>query len=460
MTNSFDAIIVGTGQAGPALAARLSGAGMKVAVVERAKFGGTCVNDGCTPTKAMVASAYAAHLAGRASDYGVVLPGAPHVDLKLVKARKDAIVRRASEGVEKWMRTLANVTVYTGHARFIGRNVIRVNDDELSANRIFLDVGGRPRVAEMPGVDTTPYLTNVSMMDVDVLPEHLVVVGGSYVGLEFAQMFRRFGSRVTVVEMSSRLLPREDEDISQAIQEFLIAEGITLRLNAKCVSLATDSQGISVGLDCADGAPREQGTHILLAVGRTPNTEDLGLDIAGIDVDAHGYIEVDEALRTSNERVWALGDCNGKGAFTHTAYNDYEIVADNLLAQAGRKHTDRIPVYALFTEPPLGRVGMNEAEIRKAGIAALVGKRPMTRVSRAIEKGETHGFLKIYVDAGSQAILGASLLGTGADESVQSLIDAIYAKTRYTEFQRHVRIHPTVGELLPTVMEQLIPLNM
>ncbi len=433
---------------------------MKVAVVERDKFGGTCVNNGCTPTKTMVASAYAARLAERAAEYGVVLQGTPRVDMKVVKARKDAVVRASSGSLENWLRTLANVTVFDGHARFVDRNIVRVNDERLSADRIFLNVGGRPNVpADMPGTSTTPFLTNVTMMDVDFIPEHLLVVGGSYVGLEFAQMFRRFGSRVTVVEMSSRLVPREDEDVSQAIQDLLVAEGINVRLNAKCLSLATESPGVSVRLDCAEGAPHEHGSHILLAVGRVPNTEDLGLDLAGINIDARGYIEVDTSLRTSNERVWALGDCNGKGAFTHTAYNDYEIVADNLLLQASRKYTDRIPVYALFTDPPLGRVGMNEAQIRKAGIAALVGKRPMTRVARAIEKGETHGFLKIYVDAGSRAILGASLLGTGADESVHSLIDAIYAKSTHTEFQHHVRIHPTVSELLPTVLEHLTPLG-
>jgi pyruvate/2-oxoglutarate dehydrogenase complex dihydrolipoamide dehydrogenase (E3) component len=458
MPSTFDAIIVGTGQAGPALAARLSGAGMKVAVVERHKFGGTCVNDGCTPTKAMVASAYAAHVARRAADYGVLVAGTPRVDMKQVKARKDAIVAKSSEGVEQWMEGLKDAAVYRGHARFSAKNALSVNGEKLLADRIFLDVGGRPSVPKMPGIDSVPYLTNVTMMDLDFAPEHLIVVGGSYVGLEFAQMFRRFGSRVTVVEMGPRLVGREDEDVSAEIEAFLRDEGIQVRTGAECLSLQQEPNGLSVGLDCKEGEPREHGTHVLLAVGRTPNTGDLGLDIAGIRTDKRGYIEVDEGLRTSNPRVWALGDCNGKGAFTHTAYNDYEIVADNLLSNAGRKYTDRIPVYALYTDPPLGRVGMGEAEIRKAGIAALVGKRPMTRVSRAVEKGETRGFLKIYVEQASGRILGASLLGTGADEAVHSLIDAVYARMPYTEFQRHVRIHPNVSELLPTVMEDLKPL--
>jgi pyruvate/2-oxoglutarate dehydrogenase complex dihydrolipoamide dehydrogenase (E3) component len=455
---TFDALIIGTGQAGPALAARLSGAGMKVAVVEEHEFGGTCVNNGCTPTKAMVASAYAAHMARRAAEYGVLVQGEPRVDMKRVKARKDDIVRNSREGVEKWMQGLKGAKVYRGHARFVAPAQIQVGSQTLGADRIFLDVGGRALIPNMPGLDTVPYLTNETMMDLDFVPEHLLVIGGSYVGLEFAQMVRRFGSRVTVVEMGPRLVGREDEDVSAAIQEILRAEGIELRLGAECLSLQKEADGLSVGLDCSEGAPRERGTHLLLAVGRVPNTDDLGLDAAGVKTDKRGYIEVDEGLRTSNPRVWALGDCNGNGAFTHTAYNDYEIVADNLLSNAGRKHTDRIPVYALYTDPPLGRVGVSETDIKDKGIKALVGKRPMSRVARAVEKGETQGFLKIHVEQGSKRILGASLLGTGADEAVHSLIDAVYAGIPYPEFQRHVRIHPNVSELLPTVLEDLKPL--
>ena len=455
---AFDALVIGTGQAGPALAARLSGAGMKVAVVEKHEFGGTCVNNGCTPTKAMVASAYAAHMARRAGEYGVLMHGEPRVDMKRVKARKDDIVRNSREGVEKWMQELKGAKVYRGHARFVAPAQIQIGSERLGADRIFLDVGGRPLIPKMPGLDTVPHLTNETMMDLDFVPGHLLVIGGSYVGLEFAQMVRRFGSRVTVVEMGPRLVGREDEDVSVAIQEILRAEGIELRLGAECLSLQKEADGLSVGLDCSEGAPRERGTHLLLAVGRVPNTDDLGLDAAGVKTDKRGYIEVDEGLRTSNPRVWALGDCNGKGAFTHTAYNDYEIVADNLLSNAGRKHTDRVPVYALYTDPPLGRIGLSEKEIKEKGIKALVGTRPMSRVARAVEKGETHGFLKIHVEQGSKRILGAALLGTGADEAVHSLIDAVYSKIPYTEFQRHVRIHPNVSELLPTVLEDLKPL--
>lgn len=456
---AFDALVIGAGQAGPPLAARLAGAGWKVALVERGAFGGTCVNDGCTPTKAMIASARAAWMVGRAREYGVVVDGKPRVDMRAVKARKDAIVAKSSGGVEKWMAGLDGTEVYRGHARFVGPRTVEVNSQRLTAERIFLDVGGRPRVPAIPGLDTVPFLTNVSMMSLDFVPEHLIVVGGSYVGLEFAQMMRRFGSGVTVVEMGPRVVGREDEDVSEAIAEMLRGEGIPLRVAAECVDVRTETDGISIGVHCKAGEPRERGSHLLLAVGRVPNTDDLRLDAAGIETDERGHVVVDEELRTSNPCVWALGDCNGKGAFTHTAYNDYEIVADNLLSGAGRRHTDRVPVYALYTDPPLGRVGMNEAQIRSAGLHAMTGTMPMTRVSRAIEKGETQGLLKIHVERESRRILGASLLGTGADEVVHSLIDAVYLKTPYTEFQRHVRIHPNVSELLPTVLENLKPVR-
>ncbi|HJY76358.1 MAG TPA: FAD-containing oxidoreductase [Burkholderiales bacterium] len=458
MPTRFDAIVVGTGQAGPALAARLSGAGMKVAVIEKDKFGGTCVNDGCTPTKTMVASAYAAHMASRGEDYGFQIGNQPRVDMKRVKARKDGVVANSSGGVEKWMRGLKGGAVFNGHARFLDPNTVEVGSEKIQGDRIFLDVGGRPLVPKLKGIERVPYLTNQSLMEVDFVPEHLIVVGGSYIGLEFGQMFRRFGSRVTIVEMTPRLVGREDEDVSQAIREILEREGIAVRTGAECISLEPDSKGISIGVDCKEGAPHVRGSHLLLAVGRVPNTDDLGLDRAGIQTDERGYIKVDEALRTTNPSVWALGDCNGKGAFTHTAYNDYEIVADNLLGNAGRKWTDRVGVYALYIDPPLGRIGLSEKEIRDKGIKAKVGKRPMTRVSRAIEKGETQGFLKIHVEEASERILGAALLGTGCDEAVQSLVDAVYARTPVREFLRRVRIHPTVAELLPTTLESLKPL--
>lgn len=455
----FDAIVIGTGQAGPALAARLSADGYRVAVIERHRFGGTCVNDGCIPTKTLIASAHAARLAARADEYGVRISRPPRMDMKRVKARKDAVVAKSSANVAKWMRGLKDATVIKGDARFTGRDSVEVNGKALTAPRIFLNIGGRPLVPKMPGLGTVPFLTNVSMMKVDFLPKHLIVVGGSYVGLEFAQAFRRFGSRVTVVEMGPRLIGREDVDVSQGVREFLEGEGIEVRLDAQCLSMRKTRTGVGIGVECKDGSPQVNGSHILLAVGRVPNTDDLGLGAAGIETDERGYIKVDDALCTTNPGVWALGDCNGKGAFTHTAYNDFEIVAGNLLDGAKRKWTDRVPVYALYTDPPLGRVGMSEAEIGNSNIKALVGKRPMTRVARAVHKGETAGFLKIHVEQGSHRILGAALLGTSADESVHSLIDVVYARTPYQEFQRRVRIHPTVSELLPFVLEDLKPLR-
>jgi pyruvate/2-oxoglutarate dehydrogenase complex dihydrolipoamide dehydrogenase (E3) component len=398
-------------------------------------------------------------MARRGREYGLRSAGKVAVDMKRVKARKDAVVSKSSGGVEKWLRGTKGITVIKGHARFISRNRIQVGKEEFVSDHIFLDVGGRPLAPKMPGLDEVPFLTNRSIMDVDFVPRHLIVVGGSYVGLEFAQMYRRFGARVTVVEMGPRLVAREDEDVSQAIREFLEGEGIEVRLGAECLSAKKTRTGVSIGIECRKGAPRASGSHLLLAVGRVPNTDDLGLEAAGIAVDKRGYIEVDEGLRTTNPGVWALGDCNGKGAFTHTAYNDYEIVADNLLDGASRKHTDRIPVYALYTDPPLGRVGMSESEIKQKNISCLVAKRPMSRVSRAVEKGETAGFLKIHVEAGSERILGAALLGTSADEAVHSLIDAVYSRISYKEFQKRVRIHPNVSELLPFVLEDLKPLE-
>ncbi|MGY2490922.1 FAD-containing oxidoreductase [Cupriavidus sp. CP313] len=457
MAQGFDAIIIGTGQAGPALAARLAGAGMKLAVIERARFGGTCVNTGCIPTKTLIASAYAAQLARRAAEYGVTIGGPVAVDMKQVKARKDEISGRSSNGVEQWMRSLENGTVYQGHARFESAHGVRVNGDLLEADRIFVNVGGRALVPPMPGLDQVPYLTNSSMMEVDFLPEHLIVIGGSYVGLEFGQIYRRFGARVTVVEKGPRLIQREDEDVSQAVREILEGEGIEIRLNANCLSARREGDHIAVGLDCSDGARDVHGSHLLLAVGRVPNTEDLGLDQAGVETDARGYIQVDEQLRTNVPGIWALGDCNGRGAFTHTSYNDYEIVAANLLDNDPRKLTDRIAAYAMFIDPPLGRAGMTEAEARQSGRRLLVGSRPMSRVGRAVEKGESQGFMKVVVDADTRMILGAAILGLTGDEVIHSLLDIMYAKAPYTTISRAMHIHPTVSELIPTLLQDLRP---
>lgn len=458
MAAHFDAIVIGTGQAGPALAARLSDSGMKVAIIERKLFGGTCVNTGCIPTKTLVASAYAARLARRASEYGVAIAGEIGVDMKRVKARKDEISGRSMRGVEKWMRGLKSSTVHHGHARFESPRTVRVNDDLLEADKIFINVGGRALVPPLPGADQTPYLTNSTMMDVDFLPEHLIIIGGSYVGIEFAQMYRRFGSEVTVVEKGERLIAREDEDVSQAIQKILEAEGVRFRLKAECMSVRKEGGGVVVALDCADATRVVAGSQLLLAVGRVPNTDDLGLEKAGVETDGAGYIKVDDRLRTNVPGIWALGDCNRRGAFTHTSYNDYEIVAANLLDDDPRGVSDRIMTYGLFIDPPLGRAGLTETDVRASGRKALVATRLMTRVGRAVEKGETEGFMKAIVDAETKEILGAAILGVTGDEVIHVLLDVMYAKAPYMTVSRAMHIHPTVSELLPTLLQDLHPL--
>ena len=458
MTRSFDAIIIGAGQAGPSLAGRLTAAGQTVAVIERKDFGGTCVNTGCMPTKTLVASAYAAHLARRAADYGVTLQGEVGVDMKRVHQRAKTVTLNARGNLEKWVSGMAGCTVFRGHARFESADTVRVDDELLTAPRIFLNVGGRANAPPMPGLDDISYLTNVGMMEVDELPKHLVVVGGSYIGLEFAQMYRRFGAEVTVVEMGPRLIGREDPEISDAVREILEGEGIHVRLNSECISFKSAPDGVCVHVTCEDGAPQVVGSHVLLAIGRKPNTDDLGLGKAGIELDKRGYVVVDDQLKTTNPGVWAMGDCNGKGAFTHTAYNDFEIIAANLLDNDPRKVSDRITCYGLFIDPPLGRVGMTEAEARATGRPLLVGKRPMSRVGRAVEKGETQGVMKVVVDAQTKQILGAAILGLNGDEAIHGMIDLMYAKAPYTTIQRAVHIHPTVSELIPTMLGELKPL--
>ncbi len=455
---TFDAIIIGAGQAGPSLAGRLTAAGKKVALIERKLVGGTCVNTGCMPTKAMVASAYAAHLARRGADYGVVT-GKVSIDFARVMARKDKVRFDARKGNEDWLAGMQGLTFVRGHARFESPTEIRVGEELLSAGQIFLNVGGRAVVPNFPGIRDVPYLDNVSMMELGEVPKHLIVVGGSYIGLEFAQMFRRFGSDVTVIEKGPRLIAREDEDISAAVRDILEREGIAIRTGAECIRFFKTGDSVGAGVDCTAGTPEILGSHILLATGRRPNTDDLGLDKAGVAADKRGYIAVDERLETSAPGIFAMGDCNGRGAFTHTAYNDFEIVAANLLDNEPRKVSDRIQTYALYIDPPLGRAGMNETEARKTGRKLLIGTRPMTRVGRAKEKGETLGFMKVIADAETKEILGASILGTGGDEAVQSILDVMYAGKPYTAITHAVHIHPTVSELIPTVFGDMRPVE-
>lgn len=459
MSNSFDAIIIGAGQAGPALAGRLTTAGRKVLLIERKLFGGTCVNTGCMPTKALVASAYAAHLARRGADFGVTIDAPIRINMKRIWQRADTVSSTARNNIESWLKGMDNCTIVQGHAKFIGPHEIVVGGETYTAPQIFINTGGRAVIPDMPGIDEIDYLTNTGILQLDTLPEHLVVIGGSYIGLEFAQMYRRFGAKVTIVEKGPRLVSREDEDVSEAIRQIIEAEGIECRLNAECISFKRHAMGAQVSVDCSSGAPAIVGSHVLLAIGRLPNTDDLDVEKAGIEMDERGYIKVHDDLSTSADGIWALGDCNGRGAFTHTAYNDFEIVAANLLDGEDRKVSARIPGYALYIDPPLGRVGSNETQARKSGRPLLISKRPMTRVGRAIEKEETKGFMKVIVDAETKKILGAAILGTGGDEAIHGILDMMNADIDYEKLQWAVPIHPTVSELIPTLLGDLKPVD-
>jgi pyruvate/2-oxoglutarate dehydrogenase complex dihydrolipoamide dehydrogenase (E3) component len=454
---NFDAIIIGAGQAGPALAGRLNDAGLSVAIIERHHVGGTCVNTGCRPTKALVASAYAIHTARRGGDYGFSVGGAIEIDMKAVAARAEKIIRDGRGGNESWLSGMANVELIRGHARFESSNVVTVDGARLTAPRIFINVGGRAVVPDMPGVDQVPILTNTDIVALDTLPRHLVVIGGSYIGLEFAQMYRRFGAQVTVVERMDRLITREDPDVSDAVRQILEAEGITIRTGADCIGFARNGEDVEVRVDCAEDSQPIVASHVLMAVGRRPNTDDLGLEAAGVAVDVRGYIIVDDRLETSVPGIWALGDCNGRGAFTHTAYNDFEIVAANLLDGEDRRVTQRLPGYALYIDPPLARVGMTDAEAARTGRRLLHSKRPMSRVGRAVEKGETQGFMKVVADADTRRILGAAILGPSGDEAIHGILDMMNADQSIETLRWSVPIHPTVSELIPTVLLDLVP---
>jgi pyruvate/2-oxoglutarate dehydrogenase complex dihydrolipoamide dehydrogenase (E3) component len=461
MNHKYDAIVIGAGQAGPSLAARFSGAGKSVAIIERDLFGGTCVNSGCTATKTLIASARIAYDSRRAHSYGIVLPtGSVAVNMRAVQARKKRIVGASRTGLENWIRGMQNCTVYRGHARFESARCVNIDGQELTSEQIFVNVGGRPRIPAFPGIDNVAFLTSTSLLELDKLPMHLVIIGGSYVGLEFAQMYRRFGSEVTVIEKAPRLLSHEDAEVAAAVQCALEAEGIQTRLGAECLQLAQNAESVTANVHCSEGSPQITGSHVLMAIGRVPNTDDLGLEKAGVETDHAGFIKVDDELRTNVSGIWALGDCNGKGAFTHTAYNDYEIVAANLFeGKPRRRLSDRIPCYALFVDPPLGRVGLTESDALARGHTIRIGSRPMTKVARAVEKGETRGLMRIVVDARTNLILGASILGVGADEAIHSIIDVMAAGVPYTTLQNTVHIHPTVSELIPTILGELGPIT-
>ncbi len=459
---TLDAIVIGTGQAGPAIAARCSREGLSTAVIERGHFGGTCVNVGCVPTKTMVASARAIHLARRGAEFGFDA-GDLRVNMARVKARKDGIVQHSRDAVGQWLHSLPRTEVILGEARFVAPRTVQVGTRLLTAQKIFINVGGRAVRPPLPGIDDVVTLDNASVMELTEVPEHLVIVGGSYIGLEFAQVMRRLGAQVTVVERSATLLHHEDDDVSAGIRTILEAEGIKIQLGAECIALARDTQRdgerIVVAALCASDIPPIIASHVLLAVGRQPNTDGLGLADAGIKTDERGFIVVDDQCRTSADGVWAVGDCNGRGAFTHTAWNDHEIVVANLFDGEPRRISDRIGCYALFIDPPLGRIGMSEAEVRASGRPALRAKMPMQRIGRAREVGETQGFMKVLVDAESKLLLGAAILGLNGDEVIHSLLDIMAAGQPVTTIARTMHIHPTVSELVPTLLQQLKPLK-
>ena len=459
MTDRYDAVVIGTGQAGTPLAGRAAAAGWRVAIVERHLVGGTCVNAGCIPTKSLVASARAVHMARRGGEFGFDLPGEPVLDMARVKERMKRISGASNTGVEKWIDSMDGVDLIRGHAVLDGPNRVVVGDRVLETDRVFINVGARPNIPDLPGVHDIEFLTSTSIMELDEVPEHLIVIGGSYIGLEFAQIHRRFGAEVTVIEQGPRLVHREDPDVSAVVQEILESEGIQVRLNAECIGFSSHPDGIAAAVECSDDPSQTVGSHLLLAVGRIPNTHDLGLETTAIEVNGRGMIEVDDQLRTSVQGIWALGDCNGKGAFTHTAYNDYEIVAANLFDDDPRRVSDRIPCYALYIDPPLGRVGMTETQARESGRNVLVGTRQMRQVGRAKERSETAGFMKFLVDADTEELLGGSILGINGDEVIHSVLDVMYAGAPFTTISRAVHIHPTVAELVPTTLQDLRPLE-
>ncbi|MDR5813555.1 FAD-containing oxidoreductase [Caballeronia sp. LZ033] len=460
MSQHFDAVVIGTGQGGSPLAVRLAESGRRTAVIERHLFGGTCVNVGCTPTKTYVASARAAHVARTAARYGVMIDGDIAIDMARVKARKDEVIGSSRSSVEKWLRGTKNLTVFKGHGRFTGPHALRIeaadgSTQDIDADLVFINTGTRAAVPPVNGLESVPYLTNASILELTEVPEHLVIVGASYIALEFGQMFRRFGSRVTLLVRGERILTREDADVARAMQDVLSREGVEFRFD-------TDLQRVeplAAGVRIVTGTGTVDASHLLFATGRTPNTDDLGLEHTGIAVNRHGMIDVDGQLRTSVPGIYAIGDVNGRGAFTHTSWNDYEIVASNLLDGEARSVDTRIMAYAVFVDPPFARVGMSEEEVRKDGREALIATMPMARVGRARERGETDGFMKALVDARTKRFLGAAIYGIEGDEAIHTFIDIMNADAPYTTLQRAMHIHPTVSELIPTLLEGLKPLR-
>jgi pyruvate/2-oxoglutarate dehydrogenase complex dihydrolipoamide dehydrogenase (E3) component len=449
----FDSIVIGSGQAGTPLVFKLANAGQKVAFIEEKHLGGTCLNDGCTPTKAYVASARRMWDAQNGDALGIYIPEGAKVDMKKVKARKDALIKKSVDGIADGLEKNENISFFEGTAEFLGYKEVQINKERVTAENIYINVGARAKVTnEFKDVD---FLTNTSILELEEVPEHLVVIGASYIGLEFGQMFKRFGSKVTIIEQGDQIIHHEDKEVSDTIQKFMKEEGVDFRLDSKCIGAWQDQKGIHVSLNCGNVKEVIKASHLLLAIGRTSNADKLNLEKTGVKIDEHSFIKVNDYLETNVPGIFALGDCNGKGAFTHTAYNDYEIVAQNKFDGKDRKVSDRIVTYGLFVDPPLGRVGMTEKQAEDLGYSVKVARQNMDRVSRAKEKAETNGFMSVIIDTDTDKILGASVLGVGGDEIISSFINIMYANQPYTVIRDSIHPHPTVSELIPTMLEAI-----
>lgn len=454
----YDAIIIGAGQAGTPLSNALAERGWTVALIEKSHLGGTCVNTGCTPTKTMIASAQIAHYARNASRWGVKV-GQMSVDLPAIVSRKDSIVESFRSGLEKRVAEHPKVHLYRGAARFLSSRTVQIGKDTIESERIFLNLGARPDPPQFTGLDAVGYLTNESIMELQEVPDHLLVLGGGYIGLEFGQTFRRFGSRVTVIHKAEHILPHEDADVTTELQKVLEAEGIEFRLKSNPVEVERKQGRIHLTFTSGNQTSTVNGTHLLAATGRRPNTDDLSLEKAGVELDSRGCIKVNERLETSVPGIWALGDVKGGPAFTHISYNDYQIVYGNVVESKNATIKDRYVPYSLFTDPQLGRVGITEKEARATGRRLKMGKYSMSSVSRAIERGETAGFMKIIVDAMSDKILGAAILGVEGGELVQILGAVMLSGAPYTLLKGAVFIHPTLAEGFFGLMESVKEVN-
>ncbi len=457
----YDAILIGAGQSAPFIAAKLAGDGKKIALVEGSKIGGSCVNYGCIPTKTLIASARAIYMAGRGDEYGFST-GPIEVNFARVMERVNTRRGEAHSGMDGWMRTMENLTVYDGYGQFIGTedglHQIQVNDDVISAPQVFLNTGTSPFIPSIDGLDEVDYLTNKEMLELTDVPEHLVIVGGGYIGLEMGQAFRRFGADVTIIESSSRLVTREDEDVAASVLEILQAEGIAVQLNSRATTVSQDPDGtVHVTLDTPDGLTQIEGSHLLMATGRRPNTLRLNLDAVGVETNERGFIVTDHKLHTNIEGIWAIGDVNGRGAFTHTSYHDHELVMD-VLNGIDRDVTERNMAYAMYIDPPLGRVGMSETQARESGKNVLMTVKPMTHIGRALEQGETFGLIKILVDADTEQFLGATALGYHGDDVVQVVSYYMATGVTYHAMKTALPIHPTISEFYPTLLGELAPL--